>query len=74
MQSCCAQSDGTDLDPHNLKWQPRGEGGGGRGAAPAQVAVVEDGVPRELRRVALVRLPLCVSIACRGMRCSWLKE
>ena len=37
------QSDGTDLDPHNLKWQPRGEGGGGRGGAPAPVAVVEDG-------------------------------
>jgi len=67
-----AQSDGTDLDPHNLKWQPRGEGGGGRGAAPAQVAVVEDGAPRELRRGALVCSPLCGSAAlkerCRGVR------
>ena len=37
-----AQSDGTDLDPHNLKWQPRGEGGG-RSGAPAAVAAVEEG-------------------------------
>ena len=36
------QREGTDLDPHNTKWQPRGEGGpGGYGSkGPAQVAAV----------------------------------
>jgi hypothetical protein len=36
------QREGTDLDPHNVKWQPRGEGGpGGYGSkGPAQVAAV----------------------------------
>lgn len=36
------QREGTDLDPHNVKWQPRGEGGpGGHGArGPAQAAAV----------------------------------
>ncbi|BDA46039.1 probable nucleolar protein of 40 kDa [Coccomyxa sp. Obi] len=36
------QREGTDLDPHNVKWQPRGEGGpGGHGPrGPAQAAAV----------------------------------
>ena len=36
------QREGTDLDPHNVKWQPRGEGGpGGHGfRGPAQAAAV----------------------------------
>ncbi len=39
------QREGTDLDPHNVKWQPRGEGGpGGHGRGPAQpAAVVQQG-------------------------------
>lgn len=39
------QREGTDLDPHNVKWQPRGEGGpGGHGSrGPAQAAAVVQG-------------------------------
>ena len=42
------QKQGTDLDPNNMKWQPRGEGGGpgggGSGRAPIQASVnVEPG-------------------------------
>lgn len=34
------QREGTDLDPHNVKWQPRGEGGPGGPRGPAQPAAV----------------------------------
>lgn len=58
-----AQSDGTDLDPHNLKWQPRGEGGG-RGGAPAAVAAVEEGAPC---RGLWVPLPILPWHSCRPL-------